>query len=131
MEGLSSWEYRSGYGCDVRDAWKSLNTMMGKTQNAAKVQCLDTVTFAEELNTFYATFNDTDSGEDGVTYPSESICLDEQRVVSTSILSKFIERVVAEELTTMVGESLDPLQFTYKPRGDVEDASLALCDKAP
>jgi hypothetical protein len=37
-----------------------------------------------------------------------------------------MERVVAEELNTMVGESLDPLQFAYKPRRCVEDASLAL-----
>ena len=28
----------------------------------------------------------------------------------------------------MVGESLDPLQFAYKPRRGVEDASLALLD---
>ena len=46
----------------------------------------------------------------------------------TSILCKCMERVVAEELTTMVGESLDPLQFAYKPRRGVEDAILALLD---
>ena len=64
---------------DVRDAWKSLNTMMGRTQDAAKIQCPDPVAFAEELNTFYARFNSTDSVEDGVTYnyPSESICVEE------------------------------------------------------
>ena len=28
----------------------------------------------------------------------------------------------------MVGESLDPLQFAYKPRRGVEDAILALLD---
>ena len=69
---------------DVRDAWKSLNTMMGRTQDAAKIQCPDPVAFAEELNTFYARFNSTDSVEDGVTYnyPSESICVEEKRVVS-------------------------------------------------
>ena len=49
-------------------------------------------------------------------------------VALTSILCKCMERVVAEELTTMVGESLDPLQFAYKPRRGVEDAILALLD---
>ena len=69
---------------DVRDAWKSLNTMMGRTQDAAKIQCPDPVAFAEELNTFYARFNSNVSVEDGVTYnyPSESICVEEKRVVS-------------------------------------------------
>lgn len=39
-----------------------------------------------------------------------------------------MERVATEELTTMVGESLDPLQFAYRAKGVVEDASLFLLD---
>ena len=64
---------------DVRDAWKSLNIMMGRTPNAAKIQCPDPVAFAEELYAFYAIFNSTDYVKYGVTYnyPSESICVEE------------------------------------------------------
>ena len=62
--------------------------MMGRTQNAGKIQCPDPVAFAEELYAFYAIFNSTDYVKYGVTYnyPSESICVEEKRVVS--ILSR-------------------------------------------
>ena len=44
----------------------------------------------------------------------------------TSILCKYMERMVAKELISMVGESLDPLQFAYRARRGVEDASFTL-----
>ena len=189
---------------DIRHAWKSLNTMMGRNKNTAAVQCPDPVAFAEELNTFYARFNNTDPEEEMVTllYPPESICIEEKRVISifshlhsskapgpdglkgrvlkecanqlggvmtkifqlfldasfvprawkettiipvpkkprakalndfrpvalTSILCKCMERVIVGELTTTIGESLDPLQFAYKPKRGVEDATLHLLD---
>ena len=37
---------------DIRHAWRSLNTMMGRNKNTAAVQCPDPAAFAEELNTF-------------------------------------------------------------------------------
>lgn len=49
-------------------------------------------------------------------------------VAFTYILCKLMERVAAGELTTMVGQSLDPFQFAYKAKRGVEDASLTLLD---
>lgn len=53
---------------------------------------------------------------------------DFRSVSLTSILCKCMERVVTRELTTMVGERLDPFQFAYKPKRGVEDASVTLLD---
>ena len=36
--------------------------------------------------------------------------------------------MVADEIITMVGKGLDPLQFAYKSKRGVEDASLTLRD---
>ena len=49
-------------------------------------------------------------------------------VALTSILSKCMERVVCDHLTSMVVDKLDPLQFAYKAKRGVEDACLTLLD---
>lgn len=43
--------------CNAREAWKGLNTMMGRTQNPALIQCSDLATFAEPLATYYSRFD--------------------------------------------------------------------------
>jgi len=43
----------------------------------------------------------------------------------TSILAKCMERIVCNHLSSCVEDSLDPLQFAYRARRGVEDATLS------
>jgi hypothetical protein len=49
-------------------------------------------------------------------------------VALTSILCKCMERVVCNQLTAAVADRMDPLQFAYRARRGVEDASVTLLD---
>ena len=51
---------------------------------------------------------------------------DYRPVALTSILAKCMERLVCNKLMASVADRLDPLQFAYKPKRGVEDASLTL-----
>ena len=45
---------------NARDAWKGLNVMMGRTTQQQRLKCSDPVKFVNEMNTFYACFDDKD-----------------------------------------------------------------------
>lgn len=60
--------------------------------------------------------------------PHDQAINDFRPVIFMSILYKCMERVVSWYLTTMVGKSLDPLQFAYKVKWGVDDADLTLLD---
>ena len=47
-------------------------------------------------------------------------------IALTSVLAKCMERIVCDRLTYISEELLDPLQFAYRARRGVEDATLAL-----
>jgi hypothetical protein len=47
-------------------------------------------------------------------------------VALTSLLAKFMERVVINLITSSVVDKLDPLQFAYRARRGTEDATLTL-----
>lgn len=71
---------------NAREAWQSLNTMMGRAQKPAQIQCPDPTSFAELLNTFYARFNRTDPVEEwtptNTSYAPAPISVEEWKVVS-------------------------------------------------
>lgn len=60
--------------------------------------------------------------------PHSKALKDFRPLAITSILCKCREKVVAEELTAMVGESLGLLQFAYMAKREVEDAHPTLLD---
>ena len=47
-------------------------------------------------------------------------------LTSTSIIAKCIERLVCNQLIKYVANHMDPLQFAYKAKRRVEDATLTL-----
>ena len=47
-------------------------------------------------------------------------------IALTSVLAKRMERIVCDKLTLCVQDLLDPLQFAYRARRGVEDATLSL-----
>ena len=47
-------------------------------------------------------------------------------IALTSVLAKCMERIVCNHLSSCVENSLDPLQFAYRARRGVEDATLSL-----
>ena len=51
-------------------------------------------------------------------------------VALTSVICKCMERIVCNKLSSSVADRLDPLQFAYKAKRGVEDASLTLTNKA-
>ena len=55
-------------------------------------------------------------------------CLNDYRPVAlTSVAMKFIERLVMTDINTIIPETLDPLQFAYRPNRSTDDAiSIAL-----
>ena len=55
---------------------------------------------------------------------------DYRPVALTSVICKCMERIVCDKLTTSVADRLDPLQFAYKAKRGVEDATLTLTNCA-
>lgn len=53
---------------------------------------------------------------------------DYRPVALTSVLCKCMEKAVGDQLSDMLSDKLDPLQFAYRARRSVEDASLTLLD---
>ena len=55
-------------------------------------------------------------------------CLNDYRPVAlTSVAMKGFERLVMAHINTIIPETLDPLQFTYRPNRSTDDAiSIAL-----
>ena len=49
-------------------------------------------------------------------------------VALTSIIAKCMERIVCNQLIASVVDRMDPLQFAYRARWGVEDATLTLFD---
>ena len=45
---------------NARDAWKGLKVMMGRNTQQHRVKCPDPVKFVNEMNNFYARFDDKD-----------------------------------------------------------------------
>ena len=45
---------------NARDAWKGLSAMLGRNTQQQQVKWLDAVKFVNEMNTFYARFDDND-----------------------------------------------------------------------
>ena len=196
---------------NASEAWRGLNTMMGRSQKQNRVQCNDSETFANDLNQFYARFdthnfsqecdqlcdplldkiNGTDvflvseenvnsvfarinprkaTGPDGLggrvlkecrhqlshvftrlfqllldthyvpriwrtslitpvpKKPQAKVMNDFRPVALTSVLCKCMERVVCNRLTSTVANRMDPLQFAYRAKRGVEDATLTLLD---
>ena len=56
------------------------------------------------------------------------ICLNDYRTVAlTSVAMKCLERLVMAHINTLFTETLDPLQFEYRPNRSTDDAiSIAL-----
>ena len=193
-------------GGNVRQAWSGLNAMMGRQQKHQKIQCDNPISFANELNSFYARFDVKDfkrecntlchnltvvpitvekfdvirilsrvnprkaTGPDGlngrilkdcatelgfmltrlfqvfldnhfipriwktstiIPVPKKTgakVMNDFRPVALTSILCKCMERIVCNRLVASVADRLDPLQFAYKAKRGVEDATLTLFD---
>ena len=55
---------------------------------------------------------------------------DYRPVALTSVVCKCTERILCNKLTSSVADRLDPLQFAYKAKRGVEDATLTLTNKA-
>ena len=55
---------------------------------------------------------------------------DYRPVALTSVICKCMERIVCDQLTASVAGRMDPLQFAYKAKRGVEDATLTLLDLA-
>ena len=47
-------------------------------------------------------------------------------VALTSVVAKCMERIVSDQLISSVADRVDPLQFAYKAKRGVEDATLTL-----
>ena len=56
---------------------------------------------------------------------SKVTCLnDYQPIAFTSVAMKGFERLVMAHINTIIPETLDPLQFTYRPNRSTDDAIL-------
>ena len=64
---------------------------------------------------------------------SKVTCLNDYRSVAlTSVTTKCFERLVMAHINTIMPESVDPLQFTYRPNRSTDDAiSIALHTALP
>ena len=51
---------------------------------------------------------------------------DFRSVALTSVVAKCMERIVSDQLILSVADHMDPLQFTYKAKQGVDDATLML-----
>ena len=178
--------------------------MMGKERNRQSVRCSDPMNFANNLNSFYARFDDQDyskecddlcaklepspivlaekevvgilaklnpyksPGPDGLRgrvlkecsqqlgkvltrlfqtvletssvprvwrtsiitpvpkKPKATNMNDFRPIALTSVLCKCMERIICRELITSVSDRLDPLQFAYRAKRGVEDATLTI-----
>ena len=60
--------------------------------------------------------------------PHAKIMNDFRPVALTSVLCKSLERIVCNQLTSSVAGRMDPLQFAYKAKRGVEDATLTLME---
>lgn len=69
---------------NAREAWQGLNTMMGRAQNPALIQCSDPATFAEQLNIYYSRFDMPHPQNDWTLTSSKcpSIMVDKRKVAS-------------------------------------------------
>ncbi|XP_030272344.1 uncharacterized protein LOC115581424 [Sparus aurata] len=50
-------------------------------------------------------------------------------VALTSLIMKIFEKILKDEIVSLVYDKLDPLQFAYQPGKGVEDAKLLILDK--
>ena len=71
---------------NVREAWQGLNTMMGREQRPAHIKCTDPTSFAEQLNTFYSRFDNSQHplGDKTPSTPSPSytsVTIEKNKVV--------------------------------------------------
>jgi len=73
---------------NAREAWQGLNTMMGRAQKPAQIQCSDPATFAEQLNIYYSIFNKSSHHNDWNLTSTfcQPTAVDKSKV--TSILSR-------------------------------------------
>ena len=54
---------------------------------------------------------------------TKATCVNEYRpIVLTSVAMKCYERLVMAHITTIIPETLDPLQFAYRPNRSIDDA---------
>ena len=60
--------------------------------------------------------------------PGAKILNDFRPVALTSVICKCMERIVCNKLTASLADRMDPLQFAYKAKRGVEDATLTLLD---
>lgn len=69
---------------NAREAWQGLNTMMGRAQNPALIQCSDPATFAEQLNIYYSRFDMPHPQNDWTLISSNcpTITVDKRKVAS-------------------------------------------------
>ena len=67
---------------NAREAWQGLNTMMGRAQKPAIIQCSDPATFAEQLNTYYSRFNMPHPQNDWTLTSNSSLTVDKGKVTS-------------------------------------------------
>ena len=191
---------------NAKDAWKGLNTMMGRNQQQKPLTSADPSALANDLNRFYARFDTQDfsdecnilcesliscpvtvdewdvvkclsrinprkaPGPDGLKGRVLKVCAEQlggvfthtfqlflnvhfiphswkmstvtpvpkrpgakemndfRPVALTSIIAKCMERIVCNQLIASVANRMDPLQFAYRARRGVEDATLTLFD---
>ena len=62
--------------------------------------------------------------------PQAKVMNDFRPVALTSVLCKSMERIVCNHLTSSVANRMDPLQFAYRAKRGVEDATLTVLDLA-
>ena len=54
---------------------------------------------------------------------TQATCLNDYRPVAlTSVAMKYVERLVMAHINSMIPETLDPLQFAYRPNRSTDDA---------
>ena len=188
---------------NAREAWQGLNIMMDRVAKPVVASRPDPAPFAEQLNTFFARFNNNSPSDfdcSTTISPHPAININEQQVTSilrrvkphkasgpdklrgrvlkdcsaqlggvvtrlfqclldsgnvpnnwkestiipipkktpakelkdyrpvalTSVLCKCMERVLCDLLAKMLSHKMDPLQFAYRAKRGVEDASLTL-----
>ena len=80
-------------GGNVREAWKGLNTMMGRGLQQKRIQCDDAATFANDLNVFYARFDVHDFNKECDDLCSPLLSTSEQATILESDVASCFARI--------------------------------------
>ncbi|KAI3354907.1 hypothetical protein L3Q82_004701 [Scortum barcoo] len=120
-------------GSNTRSMWAGLKTLTDYKKKISSAEVMS-ASLPDELNTFYARFESTSPAVEVQKAQEEDHCppvisradmcrtLKRIKHTITSTIMKCFEWLVKSFITSSIPDSLDPLQFAYRPNRSTEDA---------